>query len=1274
VSVPFATVLTKEHEHLKARRKLAAVRARLNKVVAQLAELMAKPEQLSRYSDLPDRVKAILEKAAVALTEPIVEPELLGDADLDKLVEARLKKAAEALTEPMGDSQGQSIADLHELVKARLKKAEETLTEPMAETPQSPPDDALKKAIDDAHVLKPFGVSFSGGGIRSATFNLGIIQGLAENGLLGQIDYLSTVSGGGYIGSWLHGFIKNHCAGSMSVASNRLSPLDNPVPGAAHDDPLAFLRKYSNYLAPSPGLFGADTWVIGTIWLRNVLLNQLILVPSLGALMLGAFWVYFVQQWPVSRAIGNIPYLAMPSLAVLLLAATLPFAIRNLSDIVTRCGLPELDESDGWQPNFLKAAWIQRMGRWFADAGPWVAPGFIFVAAVVLGCGDTGIRIEESIATFSRHAPFLVWLQSLAGLGILGLMFYAVCFALQTFGGFRRQYKHTHKDRTFFWFWKNAHPIWMSFAATVLLVGLLHLLWTHDRTWELWAKVTLAPPLVCLAIMAAVSLLIGLMGADYPDGAREWLARSGAYVALLSAGWVMLLGIAFYGPFAVAKGLGAYGKTTLTLMAVWIGTGGAGILAGRSAGTEGTKETGKSGPLDWLVAVAPPLVMVAYLLLISLGAHQAFAAWVDVKATSPDAPASQALQVDVRVPPDAQPVQISINGSTTPTRLERFFTRAGAFAAGYHEVFRGVEAWDGLLILTGMLLACVVVAWIASKRIDINEFSLHNFYKNRLVRCYLGASHARDREPNRFTGFDPRDDFALSLLAPDKGYYGPYPIINTTLNLNTGSELSQQERKGASFVLTPSYCGFEAQDKLKPTSPFDEFEDCGYRQTRESLDPKGELLEAGYSDPNGPTVGQAMAISGAAASPNSGYSTSAAMAFLLTIFDARLGWWLGNPRWKYASRLQGPSFALKYLIAELTANTTARTRFVNLSDGGHFENLGLYELVKRRCRYIIVCDGEQDGNLTFGSLGGAVRKCRADFGVEIDIDPSPIEIKDKTGRSGVHCVVGTIVYPEVDPAKPMAMTGASDGAGANESLANVEPATKYARGWLLYLKSSLTGNEPADVLEYQSENPAFPHQSTGDQFFSESQFESYRRLGLHVLREAFEGVMPTRKPGEWRPPSVLSLTNVFQQLTTKWYAEIPVGATAASDLNDEYSKLISRLSEDGLESRLDASLADTERPAAWQPKDTWPTRKQFVFIVEQLQLMENVFGEFEFEHRARRANPRNRGWMTIFKQWVKDPVFYEGVWPLVRHSYNPVFQKFIDRLHDEKIDDVPLQN
>ena len=1130
----------------------------------------------------------------------------------------------------------------HEHMRKRRLAVHRTTQQPADWPSESTPN---PDPIKDAHHLKPFGVSFSGGGIRSATFNLGIIQGLAESNLLSRIDYLSTVSGGGYIGSWLHGFIRTHCKGDLSDASDRLSPLEHTVPGLPHDDPVAFLRKYSNYLAPRPGLFGADTWVIGSIWVRNVLLNQLILVPALGALVLAAYLFYFFQQWPIAQYLPNIPYYVMAVVAVALIASTLPIAIRNLSEIVTRCGL--LDEAE------RKVSEKAAPPGWFAKVDSWVAPALIFVASVVLGTGDTGARIEANIQSFR------------SSLGLLGAMFFVLFFVLQTFGGFRRQYRNTHKQMAGATFWKNFHPIWMSAACSALFVALLHLLWSHDAQWSEWARVTLGPPLVSVAMMLSVSLLIGLMGADYPDGAREWLARSGALLSLTTAGWLVLFGMAFYGPYAVAAALGGFGKTTLTAIAAWIGTGAAGVLAGGSARTNGAADNGKSGPLDWLVAVAPPLVMVTYLLLVSLGVHQAFAAATGIASPEPGAPVREALQVDVRVPPPAEPVEISINRSSL-SFLERGFADAAAFAAGYHAVFaKGVDVTKRLELVVLLLFGCVVVASIASSRVNINEFSLHNFYKNRLVRCYLGASNASTRDPNRLTGFDPQDDFALSELTPDRGYNGPYAIVNTTLNLNVGSELSQQERKGASFILTPSYCGFDVKDAGAEMPDHSDFEPNGYRQTREG---GGEM---GYSDPKGPTVGQAMAISGAAASPNAGYSTSPAMAFLLTIFDGRLGWWLGNPRWKTASRLPGPSFALKYLLAELTANTTARTRFVNLSDGGHFENLGVYELVRRRCRYIIIGDGEQDGQLTFGSLGGAVRKCRADFGVEIDIDPHPIKLTN--GRSTAHCVIGTILYPESDdPANTVPMSVVSTGTGPNAQFADVRPATHCARGWLLYLKSSLTGDEPADVLQYQSENPDFPHQSTGDQFFTESQFESYRRLGLHVFREAFEGVVEHRTPGHPRPAPPAPLVELFQRLTTKWYARIPIEAGAASRLNDSYSKIVEQLGKQGLTPLLDPSLANPNPPPVWGGPQ--PTDEQFVYLVAQLQLMENVFFEFQFEHRAHRANPRSRGWMTIFRQWVHNPDLYDGVWPRVRHSYNPVFQDFIERLHTEPIDDVPIKN
>ncbi|MGH9720699.1 MAG: hypothetical protein ACRD8O_10840, partial [Bryobacteraceae bacterium] len=157
-----------------------------------------------------------------------------------------------------------------------------------------------------------------------------------------------------------------------------------------------------------------------------------------------------------------------------------------------------------------------------------------------------------------------------------------------------------------------------------------------------------------------------------------------------------------------------------------------------------------------------------------------------------------------------------------------------------------------------------------------------------------------------------------------------------------------------------------------------------------------------------------------------------------------------------------------------------KRRYVSLSDGGHFENLGIYELVRRRCALIIACDAEEDAEQHFQGLGSAIRKCRTDFGVEIDVDIEPLRKLDSTRRSRAHCAVGTICYPETDP-----LTG------------------RRITGTLFYVKSSLTGDEPEDVLEYESYQPAFPHQSTADQFFDESQFESYRRLGYHIAERNF---------------------------------------------------------------------------------------------------------------------------------------------------------------------------
>jgi hypothetical protein len=158
--------------------------------------------------------------------------------------------------------------------------------------------------------------------------------------------------------------------------------------------------------------------------------------------------------------------------------------------------------------------------------------------------------------------------------------------------------------------------------------------------------------------------------------------------------------------------------------------------------------------------------------------------------------------------------------------------------------------------------------------------------------------------------------------------------------------------------------------------------------------------------------------------------------------------------------------------SEAAGATSSTSEYVYLSDGGHFENLGLYEIVRRRCRTVFVIDGGCDRELVLGDLGNALRKIRIDFGVPIDFLPG--QLQALVERKSRHAVA-TIRYSATD-------AEASD-------------------GLLVYVKPLLLGTEPPDVRSYAAANPDFPHQSTADQSFDESQTESYRQLGVETSRE-----------------------------------------------------------------------------------------------------------------------------------------------------------------------------
>ena len=222
-----------------------------------------------------------------------------------------------------------------------------------------------------------------------------------------------------------------------------------------------------------------------------------------------------------------------------------------------------------------------------------------------------------------------------------------------------------------------------------------------------------------------------------------------------------------------------------------------------------------------------------------------------------------------------------------------------------------------------------------------------------------------------------------------------------------------------------------------------------------------------------------MAVSGAAASPNMGYHSSPVIGFIMTLFNARLGGWFGNPGecGEKTWRQRGPRSATGSLIKEAFGLTTDRSQYVYLSDGGHFENLGLYEMVARRCKFILVLDSGADPCFAYEDLGNALRKIRIDMNI-------PIEFSDAMAgplRAGTkRCAVAAIDYSAVD--------------------GDCQP------GYLIYVKPMCLGNESPDVLSYHTAHKQFPHESTADQWFNESQTESYRMLGSHTMDEILQGL------------------------------------------------------------------------------------------------------------------------------------------------------------------------
>jgi hypothetical protein len=534
---------------------------------------------------------------------------------------------------------------------------------------------------------------------------------------------------------------------------------------------------------------------------------------------------------------------------------------------------------------------------------------------------------------------------------------------------------------------------------------------------------------------------------------------------LLTLAWLLLAGSCAFGPLLVRWVIAKLKWASIVPAALWIAHNYLGVKAASSAKTSGKVEKIASSDtsggrwivqlfksprvLDAIARLAPYVFGMGLVLLLATAVHIGAGMFFAPEQTSK-------LWHSM---PEAIP------GNAWAVLSVQYWKIQWA-------------GWSSYLLVAGIILA--IASLLLSRRVDVNDFSLHHFYRNRLVRCYLGASNP-NRTPQPFTGFDPEDDLPLKELAVN--YPGPYPILNAAINITSGAELGYATRRAKSFVFTPLYCGYDVIFPGDGQNRFKLENACELSFSKTELGRTAESLTLMSAD-DGIALGTAMAISGAAASPNMGYFTSPATGLFMTLFDVRLGWWMGNsrftPQWKSA----GPTSGLGYLVSELVAQSDQNKGYVYLSDGGHFENLAVYELMKRHCQVIVACDAGCDDSYAFNDLLSLIEKARTDFGARIEIDFSKIRPKD--GReSEYNFAVGDIFY---DPQNP------------ND------------RGTLFYVKASLPPRQeksavnknslPDDVWQYSEKHQTFPHQSTADQWFDELQFESYRALGQHIGRAA----------------------------------------------------------------------------------------------------------------------------------------------------------------------------
>ena len=375
-----------------------------------------------------------------------------------------------------------------------------------------------------------------------------------------------------------------------------------------------------------------------------------------------------------------------------------------------------------------------------------------------------------------------------------------------------------------------------------------------------------------------------------------------------------------------------------------------------------------------------------------------------------------------------------------------------------------------------------------------------------------------------------------------------------------------------------------------------------------------------------------------------------AVAFLMCALNLRLGLWVTHPlNPKRGSDIAPGWYFVLEALGRSRSDQVAMSRFqrpgifswlarvqskLHLSDGGHFENLGLYELVRRHCRYVIVSDASADPELEFGDLGNAVRRVREDFGVEIELDVTPLK-KNAAGCSNQHAIAGTIHYDGLDG---------------------------IDKGLIIYFKPTFTGDEPADLSSTERATPS-------SRTTARATSSTTRRSGS---RTAGSASTAPRRCCRCR----FTITPISSKSSSTWRPS--AGSTSSRPrvtacsiswrVAPRWRRVRRRASAP---SRSPRSLAPWPRarrvrsrsrrapfPRGPPTRTRWPISHHLMLIV---QLMEDVWRTANLESQW--SQPANAPWMNYFERWA-DTSSFRRWWPVMRSLFDTRFAEFITGRYD----------